>query len=72
LEPELSYTGALTLNPGKVYSITFEVHGGQDGAVIQTMELSNQDSVSYHPVNLSTSKSGAELTAKVTDVEISE
>lgn len=71
VDPELTYAGLLPPHPDKTYSITFEVKGGEDGAVIQTMELTSQDSVSYRPVSLSTTTSGAKLTAEVTDVEIS-
>lgn len=72
LEPGLSYSGAVPLDPDKTYSITFEVRGGEDGPVIQTMELTNQDSVSYQPIALSTTRSGSKLTAEVTSVDISE
>lgn len=72
VDPELTYAGLLPPNPDKTYSITFEVRGGADGAIVQTMELTDQDQVSYRPVDLSTNKSGDTLTAKVTDVEISE
>lgn len=44
LEPNLSYLGPLPLDPDKTYSITYEVRGSEDGAIIQTMELTNQAS----------------------------
>ncbi|WP_430477289.1 hypothetical protein ACQZM9_00105 [Streptomyces sp. P11-1] len=69
VEPKVSYAGLLPLDPGKEYSITYEVHGSEDGSIIQTMELSDQTSLSYRPTVLSTSTSKAKLTAKVTDVE---
>ncbi|NUK48834.1 hypothetical protein HRW14_00620 [Streptomyces lunaelactis] len=71
VEPNLSYLGPLPLDPDKTYSITYEVRGGEDGAIIQTMELTNQTSLSYHPVVMSTATSGAKLTAEVTDIAIS-
>ncbi|MGW8951340.1 hypothetical protein [Streptomyces sp. NPDC055709] len=70
VEPELTYNGLVPANPDKTYSITYEVRGGEDGAIVQTLELTDQDQVSYQPINLSTTKSSAKLTAKVTDVEL--
>ncbi len=71
VEPKLSYVGLLPPDPDKTYSITYEVRGGEDGPVIQTMELTEQDSLSYRPVAMSTARSGADLTVKVTDVQVS-
>ncbi|CAO0837522.1 hypothetical protein SMICM17S_04513 [Streptomyces microflavus] len=64
VEPTLSYLGLLPLDPDETYSITYEVRGGEDGAVIQTMELTNQTSLSYQPVAMSTAKSSSKLTAE--------
>ncbi|MFE6788104.1 hypothetical protein ACFVFF_38260 [Streptomyces sp. NPDC057680] len=69
VEPNLSYGGLLPLNPGKTYSITYEVLGSEDGAVIQTMELSDQTSLTFRSTTVSTASRGVKLTAKVTDVE---
>ncbi|CAO0825010.1 Tat pathway signal sequence domain protein OS=Streptomyces microflavus OX=1919 GN=Smic_36470 PE=4 SV=1 [Streptomyces microflavus] len=71
VEPTLSYLGLLPLDPDETYSITYEVRGGEDGAVIQTMELTNQTSLSYQPVAMSTAKSSSKLTAEVTDIAMS-
>ncbi|MEU9298484.1 hypothetical protein [Streptomyces sp. NPDC048266] len=59
----------LPLKPGKTYSITYEVLGAEDGAVIQTMELSDQTSLTFRATVLSTASRGVKLTAKVTDIE---
>ncbi|MFE9743024.1 hypothetical protein [Streptomyces sp. NPDC006477] len=69
IEPNLSYDGLLPLKPGKTYSITYEVLGAEDGAVIQTMELSDQTSLTFRATVLSTASRGVKLTAKVTDIE---
>ncbi|MFC8583644.1 hypothetical protein ACFUGD_03560 [Streptomyces sp. NPDC057217] len=69
VQPNLSYSGLLPLNPGKTYSITYEVLGAEDGAVIQTMELSDQTSLTFRETVVSTTSKGVKLTAKVTDVE---
>ncbi|WP_405614609.1 hypothetical protein OG292_17385 [Streptomyces sp. NBC_01511] len=71
VEPTLSYLGLLPLDPDETYSITYEVRGGEDGAVIQTMELTNQTSLSYQPVAMSTAKSSSKFTAEVTDIAMS-
>ncbi|MFB7031326.1 MULTISPECIES: hypothetical protein [unclassified Streptomyces] len=41
----------------------------RDGAVIQTMELSDQTSLTFRETVVSTTSKGVKLTAKVTDVE---
>ncbi|MGA5424938.1 hypothetical protein [Streptomyces lavendulocolor] len=69
VEPKVSYGGGLPLDPGKSYAITYEVRGSEDGAIVQTMKLTNQTSISYHPISLSTSTSEANLTVEVSDVE---
>ncbi|WP_436946092.1 hypothetical protein [Streptomyces sp. SudanB25_2051] len=69
VEPQVSYAGLLPLDPGKEYSLTYEVHGSEDGSIIQTMELSDQTSLSYRPTVLTTSTSKTKLTVEVTDVE---
>jgi hypothetical protein len=71
VEPELGYDSILPVDPDETYSITYEVQGGSDGPIIKTMELSDQTSLSYQPVVMSTDKSSAKLTAKVTAVETS-
>ncbi|MHC5701200.1 hypothetical protein OTC26_007060 [Streptomyces tirandamycinicus] len=70
VEPELAYSGLVPANPDKTYSITYEVRGGEDGVIVQTLELTDQDQVSYQPINLTTTRSSAKLTAKVTDVDL--
>jgi len=69
VEPDLSYTAVLPLDPEVAYSITYEIKGGDDGPVIETLELTDGDQLSYSEVSVSTPGSGTKLTAEVTDVE---
>lgn len=69
VEPHLSYNGLVPLDPDKTYSITYEIRGGESGAVIETMELSNQTDLSFTPTVLSTVSGSTKLTAKITDIE---
>ncbi|WDO05538.1 hypothetical protein ME763_07655 [Streptomyces murinus] len=71
VEPNLTYAGVTPLDPDKSYSITYEVHGDTSGPVIQTMELSDQDQLSYTPVSISTASRSAKVSAKITDVTVS-
>ncbi|CAM5682429.1 Tat pathway signal sequence domain protein OS=Streptomyces microflavus OX=1919 GN=Smic_36470 PE=4 SV=1 [Streptomyces microflavus] len=73
VEPQpCAYLGLLPLDPDETYSITYEVRGGRRGrGIIQTMELTNQTSLSYQPVAMSTAKSSSKLTAEVTDIAMS-
>ncbi|GAA2621230.1 hypothetical protein [Streptomyces vastus] len=72
VDPEVSYEGLLPPDPDKVYSITYEIRGDDSGPVIETMELSNQDELSYSEVSLTTRSNATKVAAKVTDVQISE
>lgn len=71
VEPDLTYTDAFPLDPSATISITYEVHGDEGGPVIETMELTSQDQLSFTPVSISIPGSGTKVTAKVTDVQVS-
>lgn len=70
VKPELSYTGmSEDLNPDVTYEITYEIRGGEDGAVTETLELTNQDDVTYSDTYVSTTSSGVKLSVKITGVD---
>ncbi|MFE3547177.1 hypothetical protein ACFXN2_00725 [Streptomyces kronopolitis] len=71
VEPNLSYVGAISLDPEKTVSITYEIHGDESGSVIQTMELSDRDRLTYTPVSISTADRSTKVTAEITDVTVS-
>ncbi|MGX1970894.1 hypothetical protein [Streptomyces kronopolitis] len=71
VEPNLSYVGAISLDPEKTVSITYEIHGDESGPVIQTMELSDRDRLTYTPVSISTADRSTKVTAEITDVTVS-
>ncbi|MEU6244578.1 hypothetical protein [Streptomyces sp. NPDC047024] len=71
VEPNLSYLGVTSLDPEKTISITYEVHGDENGPVIETMELTDQDQLTYDPVSISTAARSTKVTAKITDVAVS-
>ncbi|MEU5984441.1 hypothetical protein [Streptomyces sp. NPDC047434] len=69
VEPALSYTGAVPLDPDKSFSLTYEVRGGEDGAVIDTLKLSEQTTITYQATSVSTPRSGTKLSVEITAVE---
>ncbi|MEU3842904.1 hypothetical protein AB0E88_23060 [Streptomyces sp. NPDC028635] len=71
VEPKLSYTSLTSLDPEKTYSITYEIHGDESGPIIETMDLTDQDQLSYQPISLSTSSRSTKVTAEITDVTVS-
>ncbi|MEV6564599.1 hypothetical protein [Streptomyces kronopolitis] len=71
VEPNVSYVSATSLDPEKTLSITYEIHGDESGPVIQTMELSDRDRLTYTPVSLSTADRSTKVTAEITDVTVS-
>jgi hypothetical protein len=71
VEPELSYAyDSEDLDPDATYEITYEISGGEDGEVIDTLDLTNQEDVSFSETMVSTTSSGTELTAEVTSVDV--
>lgn len=69
VEPEVTYVGdSADLDPEAVYEITYEIHGDEDGAVLETMELTDQTELSYTPSVVSTESSGTKVTVEITDV----
>lgn len=71
VEPNLSYVSATSLDPKKTLSITYEIDGDESGPVIQTMELSDRDQLTYDSVSLTTAGRSTKVTAKITDVTVS-
>lgn len=72
VRPDLSYAGAVDLDPDANYSITYEVKGGEEGPVIETMELDGDGELTYSEVLVQTPGSGTKVTAEITDVEYNE
>lgn len=67
--PELSYDGLSSeLDPSAVYEITYEISGDESGPVIETLELTSQDDVSYSETLVSTTSSGVTPKAEITSV----
>ncbi|MFD8676769.1 hypothetical protein ACFV1A_27280 [Streptomyces seoulensis] len=71
VEPHLSYLSVTSLDPEKTLSITYEVRGDESGPVIETMELTDQDQLTYDPVSITTPGRLTKVTAKITDVTVS-
>ncbi|MEV5124335.1 hypothetical protein AB0K49_16330 [Streptomyces decoyicus] len=71
VEPNLSYVSATSLDPEKTLSITYEIHGDESGPVIQTMELSDRDQLTYNAVSITTASRSTKVTVKITDVTVS-
>jgi hypothetical protein len=69
IEPDLTYSGDLPLDPDKTYDITYQITGDEDGPVIDTITLTNGTDMQYYPSSLSTTRSGVKITGKVTAVE---
>ncbi|GLW19493.1 hypothetical protein Stsp01_62360 [Streptomyces sp. NBRC 13847] len=71
VEPNVSYVSAISLDPEKTISITYEIHGDESGPVIQTLELSDGDQVTYNPVSIAIAGRSTKVTAEITDVTVS-
>lgn len=71
VEPKLSYLSVTSLDPEKTLSITYEIHGDESGPVIETMELTDQDRLTYDPVSITTPGRLTKVTTKITDVTVS-
>ncbi|MFI5687873.1 hypothetical protein [Streptomyces sp. NPDC051636] len=71
VEPDLTFLGDSTaVDPDAVYEITYEIHGDESGAVIETAELSDQTSLNYTPTVISTASSGTKVSVKITGVTV--
>lgn len=71
VSPHLSYDGLTSeLDPAAYYDITYRITGDEDGPVIETLELTGGEDVTYNDVVISTSSSSVEPEAEVTDVEV--
>ena len=72
VEPDLTLlVDSSEIDPAATYEITYEIHGGDSGPVIETAELSDQTSLNYTPSVISTSSSGTKVSVEITDVEAS-
>jgi hypothetical protein len=58
----------LSLDPSKTYELTYEVRGGEDGAQINTAEITGDESTVDQEEMLSTPSSKTVLEAVVTDI----
>lgn len=67
--PELSYVGVTELDDGAMYEITYEITGGEDGGVIETVEMVGGEYPAEESL-ISTSSSSAKIAAEVTSVEV--
>jgi hypothetical protein len=63
----VDYSGP-ALDPSKTYEVTYDVRGGEDGPVTNTLTVTGDQSSVDSQESLSTSSSKAKLTAVVTDV----
>lgn len=68
VQPDLTYMGSGDIDPDATYEITYEIHGGDSGPVIETAELSDQTSLNYTPSVIETVSSSKKVTAEITDV----
>jgi hypothetical protein len=69
VEPSITYTGLDDLDPDKSYDITYQISGDESGPVIDTMQLTDGDTLHFHPSMISTASSYTDLSIKITDVE---
>lgn len=69
VEPRLTYIGLDDLDPDATYSVTYKIHGDESGPIIETMELTDGGTLTYHPTQVSTATGSQDVTADITDVE---
>lgn len=71
--PDITFLGTTqSIDPAAVYEITYEISGDESGPVIETAELTDQDSLSYSSSVISTASSAVKVTAEVTAVTLQE
>lgn len=68
VKPELAVLDPDVVPDDATGTITYEIHGGSDGTVIDTMTLTGSQYEASSEV-VSTASSGAKLTVKITDTE---
>ncbi len=69
LEPDLTLlVDSSEIDPDATYEITYEIHGGDSGPVIETAELSGQTSLNFTPSLIQTASSGTKVSVEITDV----
>ncbi|MFF4803428.1 hypothetical protein ACFY1U_34365 [Streptomyces sp. NPDC001351] len=69
VEPDLTLlVDSANIDPAATYDITYEIHGAEDGPVIETAELSDQTSLNYTPSLIQTSSVSKKVTVEITDV----
>lgn len=66
--PQVTYAGSASDLDGRTCQITYDVTGGQDGAVTDTINATGSDFLSM-PVVIMTTKSSAVISATVTEVD---
>lgn len=72
VEPELTFVGdSADIDPGATYRITYEITGDEDGPIIDTLTLTDQDDITYNETTVSTVSSNTEIDVEITDVEVS-
>lgn len=68
-EPDVTYVGPGDIPQGN-FSLTFEVTGDESGPIIETLDIRDgKVSDWFSEIWMSTSSSGTEITAEVTEVE---
>jgi hypothetical protein len=66
----VGYPGAaLNLDPDKTYELTYEVRGGEDGPVVNTLTVQGDSFETDQEELVSTSSSRSKLTVRVLSVE---
>lgn len=69
VEPDLTYLAdSDAIDPDAVYEITYEIHGGDSGPVIETAELTDQTSLSFTESLIQTPSASTKLSVEITDV----
>ncbi|GAA3233255.1 hypothetical protein MTQ10_11235 [Streptomyces sp. XM83C] len=69
VEPELTYLGLTSeLDPDATYEITYEILGDESGPIIETAELTDRTSLTYHQTSVSTDSSSTTVSVEITEV----
>ncbi|MFE4716843.1 hypothetical protein ACFRLW_10380 [Streptomyces sp. NPDC056728] len=69
VEPDLTLAvESDSVDPDAVYEITYEIHGGESGPIIETAELSDGTSLNFTPSVISTTSSSTKVSVEITDV----
>lgn len=68
--PKFNYSGP-DIPEDTIISITYKIHGGEDGSVTETVDLDDQGKYSTYPEMISTRSKSSKLTVRITKVEVS-